>query len=369
VGALALGERMDQALEIKTDAGQGQGEGEVFDHVYARVLHFFPDLVAQLGGDTPHLLQKAGLSPDIFAEGKPGATYRQLIHLIELSAAELACPDFGMRLAKLQSGGGMFGPLGSVMRNSNTFGDALNYVGKHSYAHSLAARIWLKRSADGGAVFVGHDILLDRLSNKSQVMEQILLDGHLAAMEITGGHARVRRVHFRHQRVSSPGTYRRYFGCDVRFGQNEDGVVFSAQDLACPIIDSDARAYQTAISFIDAQFTRHRPPLHAEARGLIMQYLGHEHCTNERIATELNLHPRTLHRRLAAERTSFQQIKDEVRRDVMLYYLQQTDLDFTHISEKLGFAEQSVMTRSCNRWLGASPTRLRAQARLGGAAG
>jgi hypothetical protein len=33
-----------------------------------------------------------------------------------------------------------------------------------------------------------------------------------------------------------------------------------------------------------------------------------------------------MHRRLNAEGTSFQQIKDEVRRDVMLYYLQQTKL-------------------------------------------
>ena len=81
---------------------------------------------------------------------------------------------------------------------------------------------------------------------------------------------------------------------------------------------------------------------------------------NREVAAELNLHPRTLHRRLAAEGTSFQKIKDEVRRDVMLYYLQQTRLDFTRISERLGFSEQSVMTRRCNRWFSASPTRVRA---------
>ena len=47
----------------------------------------------------------------------------------------------------------------------------------------------------------------------------------------------------------------------------------------------------------------------------------------------------------------------------MLYYLQNTSLDFAHISERLGFAEQSVMTRSCNRWFFVSPTRLRVQSR------
>ena len=174
---------------------------------------------------------------------------------------------------------------------------------------------------------------------------------------------RARRAHFRHQPVSPLKTYRRYFGCEVRFGQDADGIVFSDRDLAAPILDPDAVAYESAVSFIGTRFTRHLPPLQAQARGVVMRLLGSPDCTNDRIAAELNLHPRTLHRRLREEGTSFQQVKDEVRRDTMLYYLEHTDLDFARISERLGFAEQSVMTRRCNGWFSASPTRVRAQAR------
>ena len=168
--------------------------------------------------------------------------------------------------------------------------------------------------------------------------------------------------------VSPLKAYRRYFGCEVRFGQDEDGVVFSDADLACPIIDPDAQAYARVTRFIDRRFTRQHPPLHAQARGLVMQFLGTELCTNDRVAAELHLHPRTLHRRLKAEGTSFQHIKDEVRRDLMFYYLTQTDSDFAWISERLGFAEQSVMTRQCNRWFAMSPTRARARAKTAAAA-
>jgi AraC-like DNA-binding protein len=350
---------MDQTSSVEQDSNAD----EIFDVVHARILRFFPELVGQLGGDPKLLMQQVGFDAENLSDGKSGATYRQMVHLIELAAAELRCPDFGMRLATLQSGGKMFGPLGLVMKNSRTFGDALDYVSKHTYAHSLAARVWLQRSRSGKAVFAGHDILLDRMPNKCQAMEQILLVGHLAAMEITGGLARARKVHFRHQPVSSLRTYRRYFGCDVRFGQNEDGVVYSERDLASPIIDPDSQVYRAATAFIDSRFTRHRPPLHAQARGVIMRFLGTERCTNDLTAAALNLHPRTMHRRLNAEGTSFQQIKDEVRRDVMLYYLQQTKLDFALISARLGFAEQSVMTRSCNRWFSVSPTKLRLQRR------
>ena len=77
------------------------------------------------------------------------------------------------------------------------------------------------------------------------------------------------------------------------------------------------------------------------------------------MAAALGLHPRTLHRRLTVEGSTFRHIKDEVRRDRLRRYLEATDLDLAAISEKLGFAEQSVMTRRCNRWFALPPSALR----------
>jgi AraC-like DNA-binding protein len=170
-------------------------------------------------------------------------------------------------------------------------------------------------------------------------------------------------VHFRHQPLAPLPNYRRYFGCEVRFGQNADGVMFSAQDLACRIVAPDARTFERVTAFIDRRFARHRPPLPAQARGVIMQCLCTGDCTNEQVAAKLNMHSRTLHRHLKSEGTSFQKIKDEVRRDMLLYYVQDTNLNFAKISERLGFAEQSVMTRTCRRWLSASPSTIRSQRR------
>lgn len=323
-----------------------------FDVVHARLLRFFPEVVAGLGGDAAALLRQAGIDA---ASGE--TTYRQAIALLELAARALDRPDFGMRLAARQ-GGAIFGPLGQAMKTSATFGDALAYVLEHSYAHSLAARVWQERRGD--MLFSGHDILLDGLPDRSQAMEHLMLSGHLSAMEITGGAARVRRVHFRHQPLSPTAVYRRHFGCEVRFGQDEDGVLFGERDLAARVIEADARAYRAVTSYIDAEFTRHAPPVRAQARGVMMRLLASGDSGNARVARELGLHLRTLHRRLRAEGTSFQQIKDEVRREALFYYVRHTRLDFARISERLGFAEQSVMTRSCNRWYGMSPTQLRA---------
>ncbi|MBW8783406.1 MAG: AraC family transcriptional regulator [Novosphingobium sp.] len=356
---------MERGILAQPTPVGGDGD-DGYELVHAGMLHGFGELVASLGGDAAGLLRQHGIDPAEPAGSGAGATYRQVLTLIEEAAAALDCRDFGLRLARLQGGAGAtFGPLGRVMRNSATFGDALGYVSGHNYAHSLAARIWLRPLPAERAVFVGHDILLEGIPKRGQAMEQILLLGHLAAREITGGRARVRRVHFRHQPLSPRAVYRRAFGCEVRFGDSADGVVFSEADLAAPVIERDPLAYSEAIAFIEARFTRHRPPVHAEVRGIVMRRLGTAPCTNEGVAAELGLHPRTLHRRLRAEGTSFQQVKDEVRRDAVLYYLESTDLDLAEVSEKLGFAEQSVLTRRCHRWFAAPPTQVRARVRGG----
>jgi AraC-like DNA-binding protein len=329
------------------------------DRLHARLARGFDALVVELGGDPATIAGAAGLG-----HAPRPATYRALITLLETAAAMLDCADFGLRLARRQ-GGAVLGPLSLAMRHSPTLADALAYVVDHEQAHSPAARIWLQRRPAEGGVFVGHDILLAGPPGWTQAMEQIQLLGHLGAMAMTAGAARARRVHFQHQPLSPPAVYRRHFGCEVRFGQNEVGVLFHDADMACAIVDTDAGAYRAATAYIDLRFPHRARPIHADARGHVMRLMGGARCDSVAVARRLALHPRTLHRRLRAEGTSFQRVKDEVRRDVMLYYIASTKLDLGIISERLGFAEQAVMTRFCHRVFGVSPTALRVRSREG----
>lgn len=340
-----------------------KSQPETYDVVHTALLCDYPALVESLGGDPVALMSRVGLDSRITRIESLEPTYRQLANLLEISARELGCPDFGMRLAQFQNLSAIASPIGKVMRSAATFGDALRFVTTHNYAHSLASRIWL-HTLDDNTVFVGHDVLVDGISSRIQVIEQMLLVGHLNAINLTGGKSRVKKVFFRHQPNAETRCYRRHFGCDVRFGQNAEGVVYSAEDLTQPITHPDRRAHLTLIAETERHFTRRRPPVHAEVRGAIMRLLGTGLCNNQRVADDLQIHLRTLHRRLSAEGTTFQQVKDEVRRDMLQYCLQQTDLKFAEIAERLGFSEQAVMTRKCRAWFGQSPTEIRQRAKL-----
>jgi AraC-like DNA-binding protein len=351
-------------MDLPSPSEERGFETRTFDLVHADLCRGFAQLVRELGGEHEALLRAVGLETDFPPGVKPALNYGGWACLLERSAAALQCSDFGLRLAARQ-GGSVFGPMRAVMGNSKTLGEALEYFVTHIHAHSLAARVRLDRDPVSGAAFMSHEVLVERLPTKRQLMEQIMLLGHLNAVESTGGRARAREVRFRHQPLSPPKTYYQYFGCDVRFDQQEDGLVFSDDDLRTPIINADAEAYHGAVTYIEAQFPPASPPLHALVRAMILQSLGAESCNNEVVAAKLNLHSRTLHRRLFAERTSFLRIKNEVRREVALYLLEHTDLDLAYIAHKLGYSEHSVFSRSCSRWFSASPAKVRHRRRQG----
>ena len=64
---------------------------------------------------------------------------------------------------------------------------------------------------------------------------------------------------------------------------------------------------------------------------------------------------RTLHRRLAAEGTSFQRLLDDTRRELAQHYLGQRNLSLADIAYLLGFSDQSSFFRAARRWFGSSP--------------
>ncbi len=72
-------------------------------------------------------------------------------------------------------------------------------------------------------------------------------------------------------------------------------------------------------------------------------------------ATKLNLSRQTLYRRLKAEGVSFEQVVDDLRRDMAKAYLGSEKLSVNETAYLLGFSDRSAFSRAFKRWTGASP--------------
>lgn len=85
----------------------------------------------------------------------------------------------------------------------------------------------------------------------------------------------------------------------------------------------------------------------------------HRSPTINSTASDLNLHPQTLRRRLAREGTTYNEIKSQCRKDAALYYLSKPKLSIEQIAIQIGFSEASAFTRAFKHWTGQSPQRYR----------
>jgi AraC-like DNA-binding protein len=99
--------------------------------------------------------------------------------------------------------------------------------------------------------------------------------------------------------------------------------------------------------------------LEPHARAMVARLMRDGACTSTDVADAFSMHERTLQRRLKAEGTSFEAIRDDVRRDLAHGYLAQRNIPLAHVAELLGYAEASAFTRACQRWFGQAPREVR----------
>jgi AraC-like DNA-binding protein len=93
----------------------------------------------------------------------------------------------------------------------------------------------------------------------------------------------------------------------------------------------------------------------AQVRRLLGQSLPDHLLHPHEVAARLAVSTQTLRRRLAAEGTSFQQLRDQMRRDVAIAALAAGIVSIEDLSGQLGFSEPSAFHRAFRRWTGSAP--------------
>lgn len=315
------------------------------------------ETVTALGGDCRAFVAGAGIRFDDVGRHDHYISLPRSIRLMELVATDLHTPDFGRRLAK-QQGIEILGAVGLAGRNAATVGDAFAAFEKFmaSYSPAISARIAPK--GDPHLPRFEYSFLLDPLPPQAQAMElamgvtlQVLL--HLLGSTYCPVH-----VHFPHSPLTSPASYRDYYRCPAEFDAPVAGFTLRGEDLA-RALPADQLAQQTAVDYLARTVDEYRPTSTTLVRLLVRQALPVGEVGLAQIACQLDLHPKTLQRRLAAEGTMFGDTVDELRRETARHLLLDTDVGLDQLSRQIGYAEQSVLTRSCKRWFGMTPREMR----------
>lgn len=99
--------------------------------------------------------------------------------------------------------------------------------------------------------------------------------------------------------------------------------------------------------------------LSSELRRLLIKHIWGANASIADCASQLHMTPRTMMRKLKEEGTSFQQLKDFVRRDKAIMLLTQQKMAISEVAEHIGYSDSAVFTRAFRQWTGLSPRKYR----------
>jgi AraC-like DNA-binding protein len=331
----------------------------VTDLIRGTSLTQFPELVRGLGGDGAALLAAGGIDPAVAGDHDRFLTYTALARVIGAAARELSCPDFGMRLASRQ-GFAILGPVAVIIRHAADVADAVDGASRYLHTYSPAVVTALRRGPRSATLTL--DFTVRQLPFRDQMTELSLGIAMDVFRLLLGADFVPDRVTMQHPRLSPPDRYRELFGRDVEFETAENRIVFPNTLLFKEIRGRDAAARALAETFLAP--IRPDLALPDHVHHLVRRLLEVDRATLVGVARAMTVHPRVLQRRLADAGTTFEQILDDVRRDIA-WELAATGLPGGRIAGMLGYSEQSSYTRACKRWFGMSPRRLAALRRSG----
>ena len=163
-------------------------------------------------------------------------------------------------------------------------------------------------------------------------------------------------LHFQYAEPASITYYKEYFNCPMFFDQSKNSITFSKH-----LLDHKNKAYndylygilQSRAESVLSSLGSHSNFL-KDVRSTMMGRLSHGNFSAGEMAIASNLSLRSFHRRLKEYNVTYQQMLDDVRRDVAISYLNQKDCCKNNIPALLGYADSRAFKRAFKRWTGHS---------------
>jgi AraC-like DNA-binding protein len=155
-------------------------------------------------------------------------------------------------------------------------------------------------------------------------------------------------------RQQSAAAHAKIFGVPVEFEAGCYSFQFHRRFLQFPIVQGEAAVADMLKNFPAAIMRLDNSPASINSRvlGLIGTDFSAELPTLQDVAERLHMTTPTLHRRLREEGTTFQQLKDQARRDAAIQLLRKGNISGAQLAELIGFSDASTFHRAFKKWTG-----------------
>jgi AraC-like DNA-binding protein len=320
----------------------------------------FRRLLELQGLDAVGIARQAGV--DLAAIPAPGERIEidKLDAILRLAIPRVVDPAFGLQAARCWHPSEL-GVLGYAWLSSSTLRTGLERAVRYSRLvgergvteiedtrQGLKVRFWAKRGKP--AVVPETAVLVD-------IVMALLFD--MCRMNAGAGLRPVAAT-LRRSRPDPGDAYRRFFGCPVQFGVEENSFVLSARDADRLLPSANRQLAATFDRMLAEELARlDKSDVVSRCRAAVLEHLSSGEGTAEETAKQLHMSPRTLQRKLAEANTTYLRLVDDTRKDLALRYIEDPRRSVTDITFSLGFSQPSAFTRAFRRWTALSPSEYR----------
>lgn len=322
--------------------------------------HYFSQLYHEAikhGLDIDTMLETLELSTDVIDKPELRIKTDKLSALQNWVWHELQ--DESMGLATYPIPAGSYFMMGRLTVNQPTLQKALELAARFYAMVTQAFKLTL--TVGNGTAFLRFELDSPELDPEHMLSEILLLGMHRYASWLIADSLPLIETHFNYSAPAHISEYSYLFPGIHIFDSDKLGFAFPNKYLQRNVQQNDTslklfmqRCPQEIFQRYEADYS-----LTNELKKLLWKNLRGGVPSIEEAAAMMHMTKRTLMRKLKAEGTSYQQLKDVVRRDKAVSLLTKYSYPINQISESIGFSEPAVFTRAFINWTGECPSQYR----------
>ena len=300
------------------------------------------------------LYQPVNFDASVLEDPDSRMPFSQLVALYEKAAELTGDANFGLHIGESVDLSA-FHVVGYCALNSSTLGAAFARVARYHSIWTDGALFTLETDRETSAVVYSY--VETSLPETRQDTEMTLATVTTLCRRIATPDFRPTTVEFQHAAPVDVSEHQRLFDCPVKFNAPANRLSFPSSFLSLPIARADASLCALLDRHAEELLVKYPPrdSLIEQVRNLIAEEFRGGEASLERVADRLGLTPRTLQRKLQELGTSYNDVLDQLRRQLAIRYLREPRMAICEVAYLLGFSESSSFHRAFKRWTGLTP--------------
>lgn len=223
---------------------------EALHQVRAVALTDYARVAASVGLDPLKMLAAAGLTPDALAEPETRIAATTVVKLLEDSADQSGCDDFGLRMAERRTYESL-GPTAPVFERLSSLREVVATAVKLKRQLNDIFELEIVDAADRSFVLVS---ILPQFA-QIQVTDLMTAMAHVLFQGASRGGWTPIVVLLDHDAPKKTDRFERFFGAPVKFGQTKNGFECEREALDRPWAGNPLAAAAELVSILEAQIS------------------------------------------------------------------------------------------------------------------